>query len=160
MRCAGHDLNLVAKAILFGRDIDAFGSELQNLSVEEQDLRRWRKKGLTGRLHNIIILSSTLRHSRSASKLSKISSAKVQLTGPMAPSSSSSKTISPGKIPPAIVPSVQSTSVHPLMILLRSSATTGSVIRGAPGPGATRSDMPGARNLQSCKTNSRLTTGV
>ena len=54
MRCAGHVLNLVAKAILFGSDVDAFESELQDLNVEEQELGRWRKKGPTGRLHNIV----------------------------------------------------------------------------------------------------------
>lgn len=54
VRCAGHVLNLVAKAILFGSDVDAFESELQDLNVEEQELGRWRKKGPTGRLHNIV----------------------------------------------------------------------------------------------------------
>jgi hypothetical protein len=54
VRCAGHVLNLVAKAILFGSDVDAFESELRDLNVEEQELGRWRKKGPTGRLHNIV----------------------------------------------------------------------------------------------------------
>lgn len=54
VRCAGHVLNLVAKAILFGSDVDAFESELQDLNIEEQKLGRWRKKGPTGRLHNIV----------------------------------------------------------------------------------------------------------
>jgi hypothetical protein len=35
VRCAGHVLNLVAKAVLFGSDVDAFESELQDLSLEE-----------------------------------------------------------------------------------------------------------------------------
>lgn len=34
-RCAGHVLNLLAKAIVFGSDIDAFKSELQDLSFGE-----------------------------------------------------------------------------------------------------------------------------
>jgi hypothetical protein len=54
VRCAGHVLNLVAKAVLFGSDVDAFGSELQDLSLEEQELGRWRKKGPTGKLHNVV----------------------------------------------------------------------------------------------------------
>jgi hypothetical protein len=54
VRCTGHVLNLVAKAILFGSDVDAFESELQDVNVEEQELERWRKKGPTGRLHNIV----------------------------------------------------------------------------------------------------------
>jgi hypothetical protein len=47
-------LNLVAKAVLFGSDVDAFESELQDLSLEEQELGRWRKKGPTGKLHNVV----------------------------------------------------------------------------------------------------------
>jgi hypothetical protein len=54
VRCAGHVLNLVAKAVLFGSDVDAFESELQDLSLEEQELGRWRKKGPTGKLHNVV----------------------------------------------------------------------------------------------------------
>jgi len=54
VRCAGHVLNLVAKAILFGSNVDAFESELQALSLEEQELGRWRRKGPTGKLHNVV----------------------------------------------------------------------------------------------------------
>jgi hypothetical protein len=38
----------------FGSDVDAFESELQDLSLEEQELGRWRKKGPTGKLHNVV----------------------------------------------------------------------------------------------------------
>ncbi|KAI7151945.1 hypothetical protein KC331_g3353 [Hortaea werneckii] len=54
VRCAGHVLNLVAKPVLFGSDVDAFESELQDLNLEEQELGRWRKKGPTGELHNVV----------------------------------------------------------------------------------------------------------
>lgn len=54
MRCAGHVLNLVAKAILFGSDVDAFESDLHDLSSEEHELSKWRKKGPTGKLHNVV----------------------------------------------------------------------------------------------------------
>ena len=54
VRCAGHILNLVAKAILFGSDVNAFESELQDLSFVEQELGKWRKKGPTGKLHNVV----------------------------------------------------------------------------------------------------------
>jgi hypothetical protein len=54
VRCAGHILNLVAKAILFGSDVNAFESELQDLSFVEQELGKWRKKGPTGKLHNAV----------------------------------------------------------------------------------------------------------
>jgi hypothetical protein len=53
VHCAGHILNLVAKAILFGNDVNAFESELQDLSFVEQKLGKWRKKGPTGKLHNV-----------------------------------------------------------------------------------------------------------
>ena len=54
VRCAGHVLNLVAKAILFGSDVDAFESDLHDLSSEEHELSKWRKKGPTGKLHNVV----------------------------------------------------------------------------------------------------------
>lgn len=54
VRCAGYVLNLVAKAVLFGSDVDAFESDLQDLSFEEYELSKWRKKGPTGKLHNVI----------------------------------------------------------------------------------------------------------
>jgi hypothetical protein len=39
VRCAGYVLNLVVKAVLFGSNVDASESELQNFSHEEQVLR-------------------------------------------------------------------------------------------------------------------------
>lgn len=39
IHCAGHVLNLVAQAILFGNDTDVFEEELNNLSIEELELQ-------------------------------------------------------------------------------------------------------------------------
>jgi hAT family C-terminal dimerisation region len=47
LRCVGHIINLVAKALLFGKDTDA-------LEMDEVDFATWRKVGAVGKLHNII----------------------------------------------------------------------------------------------------------
>ncbi|KAF4448243.1 restless-like transposase [Fusarium austroafricanum] len=55
-RCFGHVINLVVKAILFGRDADAFESRLGHgdlLATAEQEL--WRKRGPVGKLHNLVV---------------------------------------------------------------------------------------------------------
>lgn len=54
IRCAGHVLNLVAKAILIGSDVDAFESDLEDLRFEDHELNKWREKGPTGTLHNVV----------------------------------------------------------------------------------------------------------
>jgi hypothetical protein len=55
IRCFGHVLNLVAQAVLFGNDSEAFEKELNNnLTLEEMQLQLWRKKGPIGKLHNIV----------------------------------------------------------------------------------------------------------
>jgi hypothetical protein len=55
VRCFSHVLNLVAQAVLLGKDSDAFEAELNtNLTVEEVQLQAWRKKGLIGKLHNVV----------------------------------------------------------------------------------------------------------
>lgn len=45
VRCAGQVLNLLAKAIFFGSDVDILKFELQDLSFGEQGLSKWRRKG-------------------------------------------------------------------------------------------------------------------
>jgi hypothetical protein len=52
--CMGHIINLVAQQVLFRSDVDAFEEELTNVTAEEIELRNWRKRGLIGKLHNLI----------------------------------------------------------------------------------------------------------
>ncbi|KJZ69742.1 hypothetical protein HIM_10853 [Hirsutella minnesotensis 3608] len=55
-RCFGHVINLVVKAILFGKDVDAFESRLRHgdvLATTEHEL--WRKRGPVGKLHNLVV---------------------------------------------------------------------------------------------------------
>lgn len=55
-RCFGHILNLAAKAILFGKNAEAFEQQLSGaeaLSDAEHEL--WRKKGPVGKLHNLVV---------------------------------------------------------------------------------------------------------
>ncbi|KFA51448.1 hypothetical protein S40293_10230, partial [Stachybotrys chartarum IBT 40293] len=55
-RCFGHVINLVVKAILFGKDADAFESRLRHgdvLATAEHEF--WRKKGPVGKLHNLVV---------------------------------------------------------------------------------------------------------
>jgi hypothetical protein len=52
--CMGHIINLIVQQVLFGSDIDAFEEELTNITMEEIELRNWRKRGLIGKLHNLI----------------------------------------------------------------------------------------------------------
>lgn len=61
VRCAGHILNLVAKAIMIGGgsnnepDMDVFEQQLETLAKDEREqLAQWRKRGPVGKLHNII----------------------------------------------------------------------------------------------------------
>lgn len=78
LRCAGHVINLVCKAILYGTDTDCiedviingseelydskvshFETELRAIRDEKELLKIWRKKGPIGKLHNIIIHATT-----------------------------------------------------------------------------------------------------
>jgi hypothetical protein len=55
-RCFGHVINLVVKAILFGKDADAFESRVgygDVLATTEHEL--WRKRGPVGKLHNLVV---------------------------------------------------------------------------------------------------------
>ncbi|KAL1582137.1 hypothetical protein WHR41_09369 [Cladosporium halotolerans] len=53
VRCTGHVLNIVAKAIAFGSVVDAFDADLQDLSFEDLELSKWRKTDPTGKLHHV-----------------------------------------------------------------------------------------------------------
>ncbi|KAG6989577.1 putative AC transposase [Fusarium oxysporum f. sp. conglutinans] len=56
-RCFGHVINLVVKAIVFGKDADAFESRLGHgdlLATAEHEL--WRKRGPAGKLHNLVVV--------------------------------------------------------------------------------------------------------
>jgi len=58
LRCFGHIVNLVVRAFLFGKDVDAFEIESrkrQDLNEEAAELEAWRRKGSIGKLHNIVV---------------------------------------------------------------------------------------------------------
>ena len=74
LRCAGHILNLVCKAILYGVDDDCVEGVLRDVAAnaanfttttafentlrtadEQARLAAWRKKGPVGRLHNLVV---------------------------------------------------------------------------------------------------------
>jgi hypothetical protein len=52
--CIGHIINLVVQECLSGSDVDAFEEELTNVTIEEVELREWRKRGPISKLHNLI----------------------------------------------------------------------------------------------------------
>jgi hypothetical protein len=55
-RCFGHCLNISAKALLFGRDVEAFEAELNSIeTLSEAEFHAWRKRGPVGKLHNLVV---------------------------------------------------------------------------------------------------------
>ena len=54
VRCCGHIFNLVGQAALFGSDSEAFAQEVEDVTIEELELRQWRRKGPIGKLHNVV----------------------------------------------------------------------------------------------------------
>lgn len=54
LRCAGHIINLVAKAFLFGHDFEAFESEVETPKEVVDEFNLWRKRGPVGKIHNIV----------------------------------------------------------------------------------------------------------
>lgn len=54
VRCIGHVINLVAHKVLFGSNVESFEHELSNVTAEVVELMTWRRKGLIGKLHNLI----------------------------------------------------------------------------------------------------------
>ena len=62
VRCVGHVLNLVAKAIMIGSgsrnepDMDVFEQQLESLAKDEREqVAQWRRRGPVGKLHNIVV---------------------------------------------------------------------------------------------------------
>jgi len=54
IRCIGHIINLVVKALLFGEGVSAWEKSLIEAS-EEQRISLWSLKGVIGKLHNLVI---------------------------------------------------------------------------------------------------------
>jgi hypothetical protein len=55
-RCFGHTLNLSAKALLFGHNVEAFEEQLSGeAALSEADHSLWRRKGPVGKLHNLVV---------------------------------------------------------------------------------------------------------
>jgi hypothetical protein len=55
VRCFGHVLNLVVKALLFGHKAEAFEAEMDGgPSLDAAQHEIWRKKGPIGKLHNLV----------------------------------------------------------------------------------------------------------
>ena len=54
LRCCGHIINLVARSILFGMDVDAFEEDCQADKEIQDEVQLWRSKGPIGKLHNIV----------------------------------------------------------------------------------------------------------
>lgn len=54
LRCIGHIINLVVRAVIFGTNISKFEAELRGVS-DEFSFEIWAKKGAIGRLHNLIV---------------------------------------------------------------------------------------------------------
>lgn len=54
-RCFGHILNLAAKAILFGKNVEAFEQQLSGAeALSDAEHQLWRKNGPVGKLHNLV----------------------------------------------------------------------------------------------------------
>ncbi|RYP51798.1 hypothetical protein DL768_002945 [Monosporascus sp. mg162] len=69
-RCIGHTLNLFAKALLFGHDIEAFEASIygeEALTIIEHEL--WRKKGPVGKLYNLVAENQLTDHDWEVLKL-------------------------------------------------------------------------------------------
>lgn len=54
IRCIGHVINLVVKALLFGECVSAWEKKLIEAS-EEQRVALWALKGVIGKLHNLVL---------------------------------------------------------------------------------------------------------
>ncbi|KAM4067524.1 transposase-like protein [Hirsutella rhossiliensis] len=52
LRCIGHIINLVVRAVVFGSNVSKFEAELRG-ATDEFKFDIWAKKGVIGRLHNI-----------------------------------------------------------------------------------------------------------
>jgi len=57
LRCLGHVLNLLVKAMLFGENPEVFKKDITTAAIlgdEKAALRHWRSKGVLGKLYNVI----------------------------------------------------------------------------------------------------------
>jgi hypothetical protein len=55
-RCIGHTINLAAKALLFGKNSNAFEEQLDGRSpMTIIEYQYWRVKGPVGKLHNLVV---------------------------------------------------------------------------------------------------------
>ena len=55
LRCAGHIINLVVKAFLHGKDLDAMDiDDIDDLDDDDEVSEQWRRHGSIGKLHNIV----------------------------------------------------------------------------------------------------------
>ncbi len=57
LRCLGHIINLIAKALIFGNKSEAFEANTviaESTNDLEAAMRLWRKQGVIGKLHNLI----------------------------------------------------------------------------------------------------------
>lgn len=65
LRCLGHILNLVVKQLIFGTNANAMETDDDvdmDLNAAGDELRKWRKKGPIGRLHNFVGTISNSPH--------------------------------------------------------------------------------------------------
>ena len=53
LRCWGHTVNLVVKALLFGEGLTAFQKELSDAG-DDESFDIWRRQHAIGKLHNIV----------------------------------------------------------------------------------------------------------
>jgi hypothetical protein len=72
LRCMGHMLNLICKALLLGDSISKFEKNLIHAN-DEETFKLWREKGAIGKAHNIVkyIMRSDIRR-QELNKIQKI----------------------------------------------------------------------------------------
>jgi hypothetical protein len=63
LQCMGHIVNLIAKAVLYGKDPASLQKEIKEARKDLDQLKLWRSRGPIGRLHNVVkfILASLQR---------------------------------------------------------------------------------------------------
>ncbi|KID81255.1 restless-like transposase [Metarhizium guizhouense ARSEF 977] len=55
-RCFGHTIDLSAKSLLFGHNVEAFEEQLSGAAaLSEAEHTLWRRKGPVGKLHNLVV---------------------------------------------------------------------------------------------------------
>ena len=85
--CFGHIINLIVKAFLWGKELNAFEKDLFTEEMQEMEIRNliaWRKKGPMGKLHNICIWIT--RNPQRQDKFQEhILQSKLLSTGPSVP---------------------------------------------------------------------------